>query len=347
MPAQISTITETVSEHSSREYDQKSSSISLDVARPKKTLDFGADGLVCSVGILGDIIALSTYHPKHGMIVANPFEQFPGGDKFWDSSFVRAYRRKFLDYFDQPGSGFGVKILGEKDEIKSSLVDGRWPRVTYQTSAVMVGNTLTIANDAGLVLINHLTLTNTTHDGATIEIDFGGHLSLNRASYGQLTEAGPISIPPCINQLRYENGVLTVENQNLPAVMQCALYVNDCQHSLTGASQKSSMPLEVHHLLPVQIAPYGTSEIKAYYQLRPSSVTGNRLQHYNFRIPPQPTPPSGFIFNDLRKSNTLDRFIIRRTLDYTLSCCCIPIDPEAICVLTDHIALPLGWHRDN
>jgi hypothetical protein len=39
--------------------------------------------------------------------------------------------------------------------------------------------------------------------------------------------------------------------------------------------------------------------------------------------------------------------IIHGNLEYVLGNCTIPISETSICVITDHVALPLGWNRDN
>jgi uncharacterized protein len=324
-----------------------SPSIILDRSRPQKTLDFGCDGLVCSIGFFGDIIALSTYHPQHGIVVVNPFEQFPGGDKFWDSSFVREYRKKFIDTFDRPGSGFGIQVKGLKENIKTELLDGRWPNITYQSQSLTVKATYFVAACPSPVLVNRLSFWNATLKPRRAEVDFGGQVSINRASYGQLTEAGPVPIPSSLNQSRYEEGSLFIQNPNLPATMACGLYLDGDRVLLNGRGEDSFGPLSVKHNFSVDIPPHQSREIVLHVSLSPTFATFQISPVVRSFLRRDLPVSSGFRFNDTKSSISLDRFVIRRTLDYLLSCCCFQVDQHAICVVTDHLALPLGWHRDN
>ena len=319
----------------------------FDESRPRKTLDFGSDGLVCSVGSLGDLISASVYHPDHGIIVANPFEQFPGGDKFWDSSFVRTYREKFLDCFDQPGSGFGLKPRGAVMNVQVGYVDGQWPRINYSVNRVDVETTSFVTRGEYPVIVNMMTLMNTTSKRRSIDVDFGGLISVHRASYGQLTEAGPIPIPPCLNRARYANGSLCINNPNLPAWLDCALYVDDIQIPLEGAPTESSGPISLVQSVRLDFSPWTKRNLTTIYRLRATPTDSHLPKQLDSRLKSSLSHRSGFVYRTEGSRRALDDLVIRRTFDYVLSCCCIPIDNYAICVVTDHIALPLGWHRDN
>jgi hypothetical protein len=45
--------------------------------------------------------------------------------------------------------------------------------------------------------------------------------------------------------------------------------------------------------------------------------------------------------------SSLEHFIIRRNMDYILGCLAVPVSNEHVALMTDHVALPLGWNRDN
>lgn len=347
MPSHFSNLTDGSVEPFPLDSHNSAPSIALESFRPRKTLDFGSDGLVCSIGILGDIIALSVYHPEHGIIAANPFHQFPGGDKFWDSSFVRAYRKQFIDYFKQPGSGFGVRIPGIKTNMTPKLTDGRWPTITYETEGLKAEVAFAITQGPSPLLINRLIIFNDTNEPKTAEVDLSGQVSINRASYGQLTEAGPVPIPACLNQSRYHEGIVLIENPNLPATLACALYLDGNRIILNGPCETSADPVSFNHTIRLEIPPYAKREVMGYMTLQPTLGAKQLSSRLKFGHMPVLQPPSGFMLNDTKNSTSVERFVIRRTLDYLLSCCCIPIDGESVCVLTDHIALPLGWHRDN
>lgn len=44
---------------------------------------------------------------------------------------------------------------------------------------------------------------------------------------------------------------------------------------------------------------------------------------------------------------SIKTYIIRRNVDYILGNCCVPVSENEVAVLADHVALPLGWNRDN
>lgn len=320
----------------------------FDDKRPKKTLDFGSDGVICSVDSLGDLISVSIYHPQHGIAVAHPFKQFPGGEKFWDSSFVRDYRKKLMDCFDDGKSGLGLRPRGQRENIHVGYVDGRWPQISYSVDGLEIENIFYITKGDDALIVNKLTMANIRSEPCSIDIELGGNMSVHRASYGQLTEAGPIPIPPPLNRARFIDGTVSIENPNLPATLDCAFYLGNQQISLIGLSKESPEPIVFHHVEHISISPSERREITAIYRFRPSRAELNILRHLSLGISHPNASYSGFIYWDAgQKATPLDRFVIRRTLDYVLSCCCIPIGDDAICVLADHMALPLGWHRDN
>ena len=312
----------------------------LDPRRPQKTLDFGRDGIICSIGLLGDITSLSSYHPVYGIVTANPFEQFPG-DKFWDSTFVRGYRQKFLGCFEEMGSGFGLRVSGDVTDLSVGLVDGKCPRINYRVGAFEVESSFTVVDGE---IVNTLTVTNGRGRTEGVDIHFGGKLSINRASYGQLTEAGPIPMPPCLNQLRTRNGSLTIHNPNLPATFACSLYVDGHQVHLNVPRRQSSEPICFSAPRHLVVEPRSPRQITTICRLGSADLKFNFPHILDERYVLPATPIPTFPFDG---ENKIEKFVVQRTLDYIVSCCCIPIEDGAVCILTDHIALPLGWHRDN
>jgi uncharacterized protein len=346
MSVQAVTQTMATEEEAPQLFDPELPILPFDQSRRKKTLDFGSNGLVCSVGILGDLISLSIYHPQHGIVVANPFEQFPGGDAFWDSGFVREYRKKFLQCFDRPGSGFGLRARGSIKDIRVGYIDGRWPRIIYHVNGIQIESNFLIIDGSNSAIVNSMTLTNSTCGEKSIHVDLGGKLSVHRASYGQLTEAGPIPIPQCLNRGCFIDGTFAIKNSILPASFDCSLYTESSRIALAGVVEESSEPISFLHSEQVTILPGNKREINAVYRLRSNIMECSVPKQISSQLKPSSLFKSGFIYNSENR-DTLETFVIRRTFDYLLSCCCIPIELEAICVLTDHIALPLGWHRDN
>ncbi|KAL8723911.1 MAG: hypothetical protein Q9181_007087, partial [Wetmoreana brouardii] len=90
----------------------------------------------------------------------------------------------------------------------------------------------------------------------------------------------------------------------------------------------------------VEITPGTSRALTARFKLRPGTpLTGSFEKVRKFKTFPSiwPTPED------------TGRYIVRRNLEYILGNCTVPLgaDTGAICMITDHVALPLGWMRDN
>lgn len=78
---------------------------------PSKTIDFGADGLACSLSTHGRIISIAQFHPLHGQIIVEPFAQF-SSEHHYDQQHVRKYRYRAMDVHNDPSFGFGLAVSG-------------------------------------------------------------------------------------------------------------------------------------------------------------------------------------------------------------------------------------------
>jgi hypothetical protein len=82
-------------------------------SHPTKTIDFGRDGTSCSLTTYGRFISIAGYHPLHGQVLAEPWDQFPA-EQHHDQVFVRKYRARGIEAHDQEDEGFGLSF-GEID----------------------------------------------------------------------------------------------------------------------------------------------------------------------------------------------------------------------------------------
>lgn len=77
------------------------------------------------------------------------------------------------------------------------------------------------------VFVQYAKATNTGSEIAVVPYTLGLNVSLNRARYGQLTEGGPIPLPPSCNILRKRGAnVLRIVNPHLDAQLLTCRYVN-------------------------------------------------------------------------------------------------------------------------
>ena len=78
-----------------------------------------------------------------------PFRQFDG-DRFYDSKYVREYRKKFLDYVHSGKRGFGLHLTGAISNLKSETVANNI-NVTYSLGRVQVTTTVSVGKDQSVV----------------------------------------------------------------------------------------------------------------------------------------------------------------------------------------------------
>ncbi|RYP10167.1 hypothetical protein DL765_008200 [Monosporascus sp. GIB2] len=170
-------------------------------------------------------------------------------------------------------------------------------------------------------------------------------LSLNRASYGQLTEGGPIPLPPSRNTLcRTTESIFNVTNPYLGAQLEGSVEVDGTAISLDTLSEQTvdNAPLDSCVSGKIDVAPYATVTLRARFRL--SSQPGvNALSSTALHHEPQIMQETQSWVSEQRCTT----YIIRSNVDYILGNCAIPVSNTEVAIVTDHVALPLAWNRDN
>ncbi|MBV9230261.1 MAG: glycoside hydrolase family 125 protein [Chloroflexi bacterium] len=310
----------------------------------KKPLDLGCGRLSASISANGEILSLNGYHPRVGFMTLAPIAQFPD-DQFYNSTFVRQYRRRLIEIFETRGHGFGMRPRGNIQDQTLHLVENSMPLVRYHLDTLAVSS-LFLAVDVEHYgcLINQVEIHNAGEEEAIFAYEFGGTLSMNRASYGQITEAGPIPMSPLENALVVKDNHLSITNRYLPARADVLLFDGNHPLLLSPATKTTAAPADYTHTGYLSLGKGETRVITIIYILTP--------------VEEEPFTPSASQAEEwARKAmNLLPKwqvgnaettgFIIQRNLDYILSCCAIPVTDEHVCVITDHQVLPLSWNRD-
>ena len=195
----------------------------LDPAGGIKPLDFGLDGVIGSVDANGRLIALNTFHPRHGFVTltaADPFSE----DRRYDPAEVRRYRAGLAEL-----EGFGPAAVGTARERAAALLSGALPRVRL---ALADGSQAgMIAWAAGGGAFQRWTLEEAA--------PWRARLSLQRCAYTQLTEGGPVPMPACAITGRFEDGVLTIR---IAAVVAALLFLRRSVSAARMAAQSPSVP---------------------------------------------------------------------------------------------------------
>ncbi|AJY74794.1 hypothetical protein [Paenibacillus beijingensis] len=322
--------------------------ISLRDAKNKKPLDTGCGTLSASIGRDGLIRSVNHFHPRHGFITLTTIEQFPN-DKWYDSGYVRQYRRRLTGQ-QQSSDGFNGFGIGPQDfnpEQEISFVENRYPSFRYRKEGIEVGNLfMAVNNDGKSGFIQHLEITNHSGKPASIPLVVGGSFSLHRSSYGQLTEGGPILVPPTELELIVSGNCITVKNRNLPAKASLMFFDGNGPLLLEPTTQSASEPIPYRHepelilrsgetrkLTMVCLISVDDAEAGTGFTAADLSSWINKASEEM----PVMKREDGFDW---------DTFIVQRNIDYIMSCCSIPAGEDAVCVITDHQLLPLSWNRD-
>jgi len=274
----------------------------LDLNRTIKPLDFGCNGITGSVDPYGRLIALNTYHDQVGYITLTTADPFPE-DHRYDPSTVRAYRAALARL-----DGFGPRLAVTRSE--AFLLEYAIPSIRLTTENGSVITSTTIGTPSGAV----------QHWESDQPLRFQGRLSLQRCAYTQLTEGGPVEMPPVITHAVLKDGTLTIEN---PALQRTV--------TITGFAPGESWerrvdgPIDLDLWLP----PDATLTYTCGDHAADSRSFDKILEAEQLRW--------------LSLAQAPDR-LTRRGLLYGLLLA-VPVG-DGICILTDHMLLPLAWNRD-
>lgn len=285
----------------------------------RKPLDFGGDGLTGSVDAQGRLIAVNTYHAAYGYATLTAAEPFPEAARY-DSAAVRAYRRG-LAALDGFGPGFSQPLV-------HVLADHEQPVVPHLQLLFADGT--------------QAECTTFVHEGGVIQlwsipahgVEWGGRLSLQRAAYTQITEGGPVPMPPLDLRYHFERGTLTIENGELGLTAAIAGLPDSAPWT-----QTTTAPLDIHlpltpgeHRLAVA---FGATAAEAAEQAQ-------RLLDIDALL----ALASEREYWRLAFANVVHDPLLRRALAYC-TLMAVPAGEESTCLLTDHMLLPLSWNRDS
>jgi hypothetical protein len=284
---------------------------------------------------------LSCFHPVHGIVVATPFAQFDG-KHFHDPEYVREYRAAMLHCVRSGTQGFGIRMNGAPSNLGISFVKNQSVLISYTADDFQVSTTLSISQDGEAVQTTQVMSRSKTAKDLSYTLAL--NVSVNRASYGQLTEGGPIPIPPSRNALQlFDHGrSWAVVNSNLDALVEGTLTCDGNAVPLQARIREEivlDQPIKANFCGSIHILPSEPHTFRSTYRLRP----GTRPAKQSSLPLSMPTASWGH----WRLENNEAGLIIKRNLEYILGNCAIPISKNATCFIADHVALPLGWNRDN
>lgn len=316
--------------------------------RPSKTIDLGNNnGTSVALGPLGSVLQLSTFHPCQGIVVASPYEQFDG-NRFRDQQYVRSYRKHMLNSVRGGIPGFGLRFNDAVHHVAIDFQAANLITVSFPLpGGLSVALSVRVEEDGELV--QSAVVTSSSTSNATVRVGYTLDLgiSVNRASYGQLTEAGPIPIPKSQNQLKMDGGgkYFSITNPHLEAHLEGCLEADGITVNLDHVREQVAfdLPINAESTHWLDMPPASERVIVARLKLFPDT----ELRH-GFDVPLCAKKRLTAGMRQVWLNNaTLESFIIRRNLEYILGCLVVPVSHEQVALMTDHVALPLGWNRDN
>ncbi|HEX7733583.1 MAG TPA: glycoside hydrolase family 125 protein [Ktedonobacteraceae bacterium] len=310
----------------------------------KKPVDLGCGRLSASVSADGQILSINTYHPQVGFVTLTPIEQFPD-TQFYQPAFVRDYRRRLIDLAEQTGQGFGLRVWGEIQQPTLQLLEKSVPLVRYHVGTLEV-TSLFLAGESENSghLIHQVEISNTGETTAIFPYEFGGTWSLNRCSYAELTEDGPIPMPPPENALEVRENRLSLVNGHLPARADVFLFDNGRPLLLSPARKTAAEPVSYTHRGEIPLKKGERRRLSLVYVLgssaeEPPPIAASQAEKWSYKA-------QAALFHWKSWADDTAAFIVQRNIDYIFSCCAIPVTEEHVCVITDHQLLPLSWNRD-
>lgn len=154
---------------------------------------------------------------------------------------------------------------------------------------------------------------------------FRGRFSLQRCAYTQLTEGGPIPAPPVHTRLTMQSGVLNVENPAIGCVVVAGLSsANSDLNIETGGTVEFNFEANQQDRLSQVMIAFGLTCAEALQKIDALTLPAEPANEYWSTVP--------------------EDVVLRRGLEYSFNMA-VPVN-EGVCLLTDHMLLPLSWNRD-
>lgn len=239
--------------------------------------------------------------------------------------------------------GFGISLRHSCQKVEVDIAAMNVATVRYWTAnGAEICCTLSV-DDKGS-LLQTVEISNKTDQALEVEYRADLQLSVHRASYGQLTEGGPIPLPQCENQLKtdYADGSFAICNKYLGAHLAGMLEINGNPQRLDDLPNTTTPGLLYGSCAPwkaLRVPPNSTFDIRLTLNLA-AGLPPPTVGHHRATKRGQST----FFW---KNHATVEAFLVRRNVEYILGNCTVPVSDKAVAIITDHVALPLGWNRDN
>lgn len=249
------------------------------------------------------------------------------------------------EWIEDGKNGYGLRVGDKKSapEIPPEISRHRdHLTLTYQTqTGIQVQTIFTITDRHHVEQTTLLSTKSATAVSTAVALDLG--MSLNRASYGQLTEGGPIPLAESLNVFTTTsvNNTFSLNNPNLGVGINGHFWTN--RWDIEALKFEDTMkvvygePVKVQRNADTLVISTDCPAIVKFTMELPIYARQSCFP-LSLQIPTSRTW-------HIRDSAAVT--IIEGNLEYILGNCMIPISENSTCIITDHVALPLGWNRDN
>ena len=343
----------------------------LDADDGYKPLDFGGGGLNGSINREGRMIAINTYHPDQGYVTLTSVAPF-SEDQRYNQEAVRAYRRGLTQQL-----GFGLEFRLNVVEHEAWLIEDAVPYIRLTLEGDILADCVTFSPlDMSGNVIQFWAFSDAGQFGR-----LSGRMWLQRAAYTQLTEGGPLTMPsvntrPVLDtgELRpvglqnpdvkwnmffssgttmkaNDDGSVSFDQALLRAGESDWIYPQTIQEGMhlpgiglttpdetIPAVRETFFNFRCDYVRPDAMVRSGDYKYGEHFNM--SDIKNLLTDHLNMWHERW----SGWHYTD-RQHMITDR-LLRRGLVYGFNCC-IPVDEDAVCIITDHMLLPLSWNRDS
>jgi uncharacterized protein len=280
----------------------------LDRNQGYKPLDFGYRGVLGSLSDTGGLVCVTKAHARWGMATLGSVPPFDEALRY-NPDAVRRYRDAIVR-----NDGFGLRPAGAIIESRGYLLADAIPMLRIMYADGSTAECITFTPHEGPWDVLQLWRTS----GQDNDPLFTGECRLACAAYTQLTEAGALQRPSAETSIRHSGQRRYLANAALPA------------HALLDVAMEAHVPAgEQGWVLAIALReepdpawPDGKSFDEAWRLL------GQALRSWRSAL----------------ETHAGD-LIASRGISYGRRCA-VPVGDDAVCVITDHMLLPLSWTRD-
>jgi uncharacterized protein len=314
----------------------------------KKPFDIGNSIVSASIAEDGKIITLNCGHNKHGFIKLAPIQSF-SNENWYIPEKVREYRNSFLSK-ETAESGVGIVFDFEVDQKPTMELPLHYKgdfNILYKKLCFgrLELNNYVFIPPGENILISLYDIENYTAETVDVHFSLLGEFGIIRASYGQITENGPIPIPETDNcfQKLSENSFKITENGTVSSSLVKVIGEYD-NYNISQVNLSSKTPFTVDNSGKMKICSGKKANIALIISLSDSiDIETTNLDLESVFALMKETEEYWKKFAVKTDNEELD-YIVNRNFAYSYGCCFLK---EFGAMITDHQSLPLTWNRDN